>query len=127
MRSSYYDPYTMNLSSQSTPIQTRARSSSSVSAYSGSISNRGYLPTIQDSVAQNDIISVDRTNTPTPTHRLRATRSNSSLASSALSTRSYAASTTTFGSNVSVHQQSMSPEARVYQQEYVGGGLTGFS
>ncbi|CAG8641908.1 12819_t:CDS:1 [Funneliformis mosseae] len=130
-RSSYYDPYStsINLSSQTTPIQTRTRSSSSVSAYSGSISNRGYLPTIQDSVQQNDVMTGERSNTPTPTQRLRATRSNSSLASSARSTRSHAASTTTFGSNnVPIHQQSMSSE-RVYQQEsvgYAGGGLTGF-
>jgi len=115
MRASYFDPYStaMNLTSQSpqpTPIQTRARSASSVSAYN-SISNRGYLPTIQDSIPQNDVMSGERMNMSTPTLRLRATRSNSSLSISSRSTRSYAPSAATFGSN------NVSSENRVYPQE----------
>jgi hypothetical protein len=133
-RASYYDPYStaMNLtaqSPQSSPIQTRTRSSSSVSAYNSSISSRGYLPTIQDSVTQNDIMSGERTNSSISTRSLRPTRSNSSLSTSTRSSnRSYAASTTTFGTNnVPIHQQPVSSENRVYQQEsgfgYASGGL----
>ncbi|PKC13209.1 hypothetical protein RhiirA5_351893 [Rhizophagus irregularis] len=122
----------MNLTSQSplsSPIQKRTRSSSSVSAYNSSISSRGYLPTIQDSITQNDVISEERINSSISTRSLRPTRSNSSLSTSTRSSnRSYAASTTTFGSNnVPIHQQPVSPENRVYQQEsgfgYASGGL----
>ncbi|CAG8717754.1 14376_t:CDS:1, partial [Acaulospora morrowiae] len=122
LRSSYYDPYSpaVNLPSQSSHT-TRSRSSSSASALSGTIPNRGYLPTIQDNSGSNES-GVVNANSSRP--RLRSTQSSSSLRSA----KSFAGSSSTFGTSA-IHQQSIATDNRSYQQDagfgYVSGGMPG--
>ncbi|RHZ77847.1 hypothetical protein Glove_170g9 [Diversispora epigaea] len=104
-RTSYFDPFppTVNSSSQSGPPvhTTRSRSSSSVSAYNVTISNRGNLPTIQDNETSVNNL---------PYQRLRSSQSSSSLN---LRPRNFMGN----NSNVQVHQQSITADNRSYQQD----------
>nr|CAG8495063.1 5748_t:CDS:2 [Entrophospora candida] len=105
MRTSYYDPYAVNNNNlHSPPIHsTRSRSLSAASAHSATIPNRGYLPTIQDTMPSNDVTPSEGISTPPQHPRLRTSASTSSLNSSR-SARTFG--TTGFGNgNAQPHQQ----------------------